>query len=161
LVRIPDRAQDAPLQIGAAAERVAELALQRVPGKRVDREIPPGEILVERDAEPDLRVPPVRGDVRAERRHLDRLARLQDSDRAVFDPDRVGPGEDLAYAFGESVGRDVPVSGRLAEQPVAHGPADGPGFVPRRPEPADNREQALRRGETRSLFHRWNVSGDC
>ena len=85
--RIADRAEHAPAQVVAAAERIPELARERIEGERVDREVAAGEILGEVAVEGDrLRAAAV--DVLplpAEGGHLDLRLPDQDRDRAVVD----------------------------------------------------------------------------
>ena len=137
-----------------AAEGVAELAGQRIPGDRVDREVATRKVLVERHAEANIGVSAVGGYVGAKGGHLDRLVRLPHAHRAVLDPDRVRPREELLHARREGVGRDVPVTGDVAEQSVPHGAAHGPSLVAGLPQAARHGEEPFRGPETRARVHR-------
>ena len=71
-----DRAQQTPREIGAAVERIDHLVGQRIPGDRVDREVPPPGGLLDRHVRvaTHLETPVAEADLRlaARQRHVDR-----------------------------------------------------------------------------------------
>ena len=148
--RRPGRAEDAPLEVGAAAERVEDLPRLEPPRDRVDREVAPLHVLLERDLAvgDDLEVVPARAGraLDTRRRELD-PGRLQRPRRLVprqqpHADALVGDDEILDLAvrlerrpqLGVADARDdeVELRRRPPEQLVADGAADEVGVEPER-----------------------------
>ena len=126
-----DHAQEAPLEIGAAVERIEVLGGQRIPRNGVDGEIAPPRGLLDRHlriaghdeaamAASGLRVAP-------RQRHVD-VADLVDLEALADRFDAAEPFEKRAQSISsqpENLEIDVRLLGfRQAEQPIAHPAAD-------------------------------------
>ena len=85
----------------------------------------------------------------AQRRDLVVLTVHDDGDRAVLEPGRDHPREELHQLVRQRVGRDVPVGDRLAEERVAHAAADDPRALPRAAEALADAEGVL--GDVREV----------
>ena len=150
VARLADGSQDPGADVEDAAVRVHEgrrLAGACAPGHRVDREVAPGEVELDRVAELDA----VRSAevgvvvVGPERRDLEDLAVAADGDR----PEPVlvdGAREGLEELFRASARREVPVERLAAQHEVAQRTADEVRRVPGLPERA---EQAVDRTRDR------------
>ena len=120
------------IQILHAADVVAHAEIGDVVVERVDREIAPQRVFLDRavdvvahDAPVDemaIAAAVVAG--AAERRDLDDLASEHDVGEAEAPADQAAVTEQAAHLLGRRVGRDVEVLGVSAEQEVAHRAAD-------------------------------------
>ena len=120
-LRVAHRPQHAPGEVLRSPERIAqpgEPRLQRVPGHRVDREIPARQVALD-VAEEGHRAGSSAILVRAlaaERGHLDLVLAEgvagEHSDGPVRKPGRRGAREEALHLFGQGVGRHVEVLGR-------------------------------------------------
>ncbi len=140
-----DGAEAASLEVGAAAERVDELARVEPPGHRVDGEVAPAHVVLDRELRvgDDLEVVPARPgrDLLARRRELDpgrrqladpAVARVQpDADEPVGDDEILHAAvrrERRAQSLGVEAGHEeVGILRVQPEQLVAHGAADDVG----------------------------------
>src|ERR1041385_5236146 len=126
-MRIADRAHNTALEISATAEWITQLALRRRVRDCIDREVTPGEIIVERNAELDLGVTPVGLHVATERGDLvhDPVI-VEHADRAELDPHWNRPlmTEQLTHLIGRRGGRKVPIEVRMPKQGVANRPTN-------------------------------------
>ena len=120
----------------------------RTPGHRIDREVPPLEVRLDRVPELDVMRPPV---VRVlvvgpERRHLIPIRAGRDEDRseAVFIDRPVELRLDLRWP---GVGGHVPVERLPPEHDVAQRPADDVGRVARGPQPSEELEDGVGRAD--------------
>ena len=145
-----DGAQAARLEVGAAAERVDELAGLEPAGHRVDREVAAAHVVLHRQRRvgDDLEVVPAGpgGDLLARRRELDpgrrqlpdpAVARVEpDADEPVGDDEVLDApvrGERGPQALGVEAGHEeVGVLRVQPEQLVSHGAADDVGVEPER-----------------------------
>src|SRR5205823_10701780 len=88
-----------------------------------------GEVVVERCAELDHRMPSVGVDVATEGGDfVHDVVLIQHTDRSELDADRHRSFEKLADLVRRGAGRQIPVEMWMAEQGVAHGSANAPGF---------------------------------
>ena len=150
-VRVAHRAHDPRVQVALAAERVAQLVAPGRIGDRVDREVASRQVVVERHAEFDDRVAPVRLHVAAERRHLvHRAFAIEHANRSELDADRNRPARTkyLAHFVRGRRRRQIPVEVRFAEQRVAHGAAHAPRLESRRLEAVRDVKDGGRRMKT-------------
>ena len=139
--RRPGRAEDAPLEIGAAAERVDDLPRLEPPRDRVDREVAPLHVLLERDLAVghDLEVVPAGA------------GRALDARRCELDPGRLrapAPPGPAAAAARRRAGRRRrdPRPSRAARARLAARRARRPGRRSRAPAAS---ARAARRGRRR------------
>ena len=125
-IRIADSAENAAFEVVTAAEGVAELAGQGIPGDRVDREVATRKVFVERHAEANIGVSAVGGYVGAKGGHLDRLVGLlaRPPCRA-----RSRPGASARRAPARAPG------GRRSQRPSHRGCRRAVGPARRRPRP--------------------------
>ena len=111
----------------------------------VDREVAPGEVLLERHAVGHDRVAAIRDDVAPEGGHLvDHPEAVEHAHRPVLLPDRRGAAEqrrDLRRRGGRG---EIIVRVGVAEQRVAERPAHAPGFVARFLQRASDLEHLVR-----------------
>ena len=139
----PGRIRDAVVRVDEARW----FARPRAPGHRIDRQVAPREIQLDRVTELHvMRSPEVRVVVIApERGDLEHLATMANGDG----PEPVlieRPGKELDDPFGLGVGREIPVGRATTEHDVAQGPTDDERRVTRGPE---GLEQLARGGRDR------------
>ena len=123
-----DHAQHARVEVRASAARIEVLVGERIPRDRVDREVAAARRLVERHARValDEEAAVAAADLRlaAGQRDVD-VARLVDREALADGLDRAEPLEQGAKRRGRHAEHlEVDVLGRVAEQAVAHPPAD-------------------------------------
>ena len=129
-VSLAHAAQDALLQILQTAEAVDDPA-PFVQSQCVYREVPAGQVVVQRHAEGDaVRVPPVGvAALPPEGGDLDGGIRYDDGDRAVAAAGEGGPGEEGENGLRRGGGGHVPVAGSAAQQQVTDAAPHGIGGV--------------------------------
>ena len=112
--------------------RIVQDAGSEVDGDRVDGEVAPRQIFLDRSGEADRIGPPPVGvaGLRAERRDLEPVAAEQDRHRAVADAGGYGATVEALHLLGRRVGGDVPVIGRPVLQQVSDRAADQVGGMP-------------------------------
>ena len=129
---IADKANFASFQVGLAAGVIVQTTVRRQ-RQRVDGEVSAQRVLFEIAAETHLRGAPIRLDILAQRRHLERLPLHDDRHCAMGDAggDGLQPGvlRGLGDRFGQGRGGDVDLMRLKTQQRVAHGAADDPRFA--------------------------------
>src|SRR5450830_993258 len=126
---ISDGANELPFQILASLVGIPQLVLAGRIGDRVDGVIAAGEIVVERRAELDDRVPAIRLHIFAESRHLVHdVVVVEDSDRPELDTHGDRALEELPHVGGLGGGGEIPVEVGMTEERVADSAADAPGL---------------------------------
>ena len=137
---IADGAEDARVEIGAAADVIADLAGGRIEEEGVDGEVAPEGVFAgvrEGDGAGVTAVGIGRvGAVGGDFDHGAVVAHDGDDAEGLADGD--GFGKQRLDAVGEGVGGDVPVLGRAAEEQVADAAADEQHFVAVCPQDAEN-----------------------
>ena len=122
--RVADEAQPPRLQIGDAAEIVADRAGQRIGIESVDGEVAPRRILAPVVGIGDGRAPAIGADVASQRRDLDRAVGQHRGDGAMVDAGRHRLDarllQPIDHVARRDRRRDVEVVDRQAQQPVAH-----------------------------------------
>lgn len=130
LARIPDGADDARLEIGAAADVVDHAFLDGIVEKAVDREIAPPGIALGIGKGDGFRVASVAVlAIGAEGGDFVFTAILEHDNDAELRPDRHGAREQALDLFRPGAGGDVIVLGLRAEQQIAHAAASKAGLV--------------------------------
>ena len=119
--RIAHRAEPPVLEIAHAAERIAQVVGERIPGDGIDGEVAAGEVALDLAEEGHRGGPaPVEvGAFAAEGGHFDVVGPGEHRDGAVGDAGRRGAREEALHFLGERVGRDIEVLRRsrfLAER---------------------------------------------
>ncbi len=129
--RVADGADEARIEIGAAADQIDHLAGARIHQQSVDREIAAANVVGRR-----MRIDHAIGmaavgvaDIGAERGDFDLNALLDHDHDAEFCADGQAAGEKRFDALGRGIGRDVVVGGFAAENQIAHAAADKIGLV--------------------------------
>ena len=130
--RIPDRPENAALEIGPPLEWVAEPPVERVPRNGVDREVAPREILVERIREGDDRMAAARLDIPPEGCDLvEPSSPVEDADGPVGHAHGDRPAKERLHLRRRGLRGKVPIQGHPTAERVADRPPDGPGLEPR------------------------------
>jgi len=135
-LRIADRPHHRQVKIGLPVEGIDQFAGQRVRGHRVDREIAPAQIVLERHPVLDRRLArgigvgllSVGGDLDREGLAL-RIACKGEPDGAELLADKVDRARSGALAefrrlFGRTIGGEIEIGGSGIEQQIAHRTAD-------------------------------------
>lgn len=138
LIGIPDGAQEAVFQVGAATDMVDDFPGFRILEETVDGEVAPPGILFGGGKDDTLGAAPVPVlPVAAEGGDFVFDSPAGHDNHTEMGADHAGPGEEGGHLLGAGVGRDVVVLRCPPEQPVAHaaagepcgepGPAQAPG----------------------------------
>ena len=115
------------------SKRVANLVEARRVRDRVDREVTPRQVVLERHAELDLGVSPVRFDVPPKGRDLVHLARAVEhanGPEVDSDGDRPPVAEHLSHLRRRRRRRQIPVEMRVPEQSIPNRSAHAPRLEP-------------------------------
>jgi hypothetical protein len=132
LRRIADRPDQPPVQVAGSVERVTPLVPQRVVGDRVDGEVAPGQVVVQRGTEFHDRMAAVRRHIAPEGGDL--VVASAGAHRHGAEPlaDRHGVAEQPLDHVGGGRGRHVVVGVGLAQQRVPDRATHTPRLVTRR-----------------------------
>ena len=145
-VRHADAADHARAQVGLPAEVIGKPVVG-MPRHRVDREVPPREIVAQLVCKAHAVRMAVVGvaAVDAVGRDLDGLPVQQHRDGAVLEPggDHALRREDLAHLLGQGAGGQVEVLRRYAQQHITHAAADEPSLIARVVQPPQHGQRKM------------------
>ena len=128
---IPDGAQHSRGEVALPAKWVAQFTQRRGPCHRVDREVAAGQVIVERDAELDVRMSAVGLHVAPEGRDLvEPAVPVEHAHGAMLDADWHRAHEEPLHLLRAGTRREIPVVVGVAEQGIPNRAADAPRLEP-------------------------------
>ena len=145
LLRVPDRAQNALLEVAPAANRVHQLSREGVEVEGVEGEVAPRRVLLRRGHQAQLGRPSsiARAGLDAERGDLEVLAVAEDAHDPERSPHGDRPREECLHDLGRCGPCDIQVVELPPQEQVPHAAAHQVGLVAVALEPVDHPEGGL------------------